>query len=101
MAKQSLGLIETVGLVAAIEAADAAVKSANVNLVGYELAKGGGMVTVKLEGEVGAVNAAISAASHAASPAPKTRRAKTATNNSFSTAQCHSVKESDPWAATA
>ncbi|WP_283163577.1 BMC domain-containing protein [Brenneria tiliae] len=66
MAKQSLGLIETVGLTAAIEAADAAVKSANVNLVGYELAKGGGMVTVKLEGEIGAVNAAISAASHAA-----------------------------------
>ncbi|MGK2888239.1 MAG: BMC domain-containing protein [Candidatus Malihini olakiniferum] len=53
MAKQSLGLIETVWLAAAVEAADAAVKSANVNLVGYELTKGGGMVTVKLEGEVG------------------------------------------------
>ncbi len=66
MAKQSLGLIETVGLAAAVEAADAAVKSANVNLVGYELTKGGGMVTVKLEGEVGAVNAAIAAASVAA-----------------------------------
>lgn len=66
MTKQSLGLIETVGLAAAVEAADAAVKSANVNLVGYELTKGGGMVTVKLEGEVGAVNAAIAAASVAA-----------------------------------
>lgn len=66
MAKQSLGLIETVGLAAAVEAADAALKSANVRLVGYELTKGGGMVTVKLEGEVGAVNAAISAASYAA-----------------------------------
>ncbi|WP_440865595.1 BMC domain-containing protein [Symbiopectobacterium purcellii] len=62
MGKQSLGLIETVGLAAAVEAADAAVKSANVNLVGYELTKGDGMVTVKLEGEVGAVNAAIAAA---------------------------------------
>ncbi|MFT8209580.1 MAG: BMC domain-containing protein [Symbiopectobacterium sp.] len=62
MAKQSLGLIETVGLTVVVEAADAAVKSANVNLVGYELTEGGGMVTVKLEGEVGAVNAAIVAA---------------------------------------
>jgi microcompartment protein CcmL/EutN len=58
---QSLGLIETVGLAAAIEAADAAMKSANVQLVGYELTKGGGMVTVKFEGEVGAINAAVSA----------------------------------------
>ena len=46
----SLGLIETVGLVAAVEAADAAVKSANVTLVGYELARGSGMATVKVEG---------------------------------------------------
>lgn len=36
---------------AAVEAADAAMKSANVSLVGYELTKGGGMVTVKLEGK--------------------------------------------------
>lgn len=50
MSGKSLGLIETVGMSAAVEAADAAMKSANVSLVGYELTKGGGMVTVKLEG---------------------------------------------------
>ncbi len=61
MSGQSLGLIETVGLAAAIEAADAAIKSANVELVGYELSKGGGMITVKLKGDVGAINAAVSA----------------------------------------
>ncbi|EKN64479.1 BMC domain-containing protein [Schinkia azotoformans] len=58
---QALGMIETVGLAAAIEAADTAVKSANVALVGYELTKGGGMVTVKFEGDVGAVKAAVEA----------------------------------------
>lgn len=67
MSGQSLGLIETVGLAAAIEAADAAMKSANVQLVGYELTKGGGMVTVKFEGEVGSVNAAVAAGVMAAS----------------------------------
>lgn len=61
MSGQSLGLIETVGLTVAVEAADAAIKSANVELVGYELTKGGGLVTVKLTGEVGAMNAAVSA----------------------------------------
>ncbi|QQA76409.1 BMC domain-containing protein [Pectobacterium parmentieri] len=61
MSGQSLGLIETVGLAVAIEAADAAMKSANVELVGYELTKGGGLVTVKLAGEVGAMNAAVAA----------------------------------------
>jgi microcompartment protein CcmL/EutN len=66
MAQLSLGLIETIGLVAAVEAADAAVKSANVKLVGYELTRGDGMATVKVLGEVGAVNAAISAARAAA-----------------------------------
>ncbi|MFM2477768.1 BMC domain-containing protein [Celerinatantimonas sp. MCCC 1A17872] len=59
MSNHSLGLIETVGLTAAIEAADAAVKSANVTLIGYELTKGNGLVTVKLEGDVGAINAAV------------------------------------------
>lgn len=66
MARQALGLIETVGLAAAVEAADAAVKSANVTLLGYELTKGGGMVTVKIEGDVGAVKAAVEAGSAAA-----------------------------------
>jgi microcompartment protein CcmL/EutN len=61
MSGQSLGLIETVGLATAVEAADAAMKSAHVTLVGYELTKGGGMVTIKLEGEVGAINAAVAA----------------------------------------
>ena len=61
MTQPSLGLIETIGLAAAIEAADAAVKSANVVLVGYELTKGDGMTVVKVQGEVGAVNAAVAA----------------------------------------
>lgn len=61
MSGQSLGLIETVGLAVAVEAADAAMKSANVALKGYELTKGGGLVTVKFTGEVGAMNAAIAA----------------------------------------
>lgn len=67
MAQKSLGLIETVGLPAAIVAADAAVKSANVELVGYELTRGGGAVAVKVEGEVGAVKAAVEAAQAAVS----------------------------------
>ncbi|EMW5167591.1 MULTISPECIES: BMC domain-containing protein [Raoultella] len=67
MSGQSLGLIETVGLTVAVEAADAAIKSANVELVGYELTKGSGLVTIKLTGEVGAMNAAVSAGVAAAS----------------------------------
>lgn len=66
MAQQSLGLIETIGLAAAIEAADAAVKSANVVLVGYELTRGDGMTVVKVQGDVGAVTAAVAAAAVAA-----------------------------------
>lgn len=66
MEKMALGLIETVGLIAALEAADAAVKAANVILAGYELTKGGGLVTIKLEGDVGAVNAAVQAGCAAA-----------------------------------
>lgn len=62
----SLGLIEVVGLVGAIEAGDTAVKAANVRLIGIELTKGGGMVTVKIEGEVSAVKAAVDAAVMAA-----------------------------------
>ena len=59
--KKALGLIETIGLVTAIEAADAAVKSANVTLVGYENTRGGGKITVKVVGDVGAVQAAVAA----------------------------------------
>ena len=71
MSQRSLGLIETFGLLPAVEAADAAVKSANVELVGYEFAKGSGMTVVKVEGDVGAVKAAIAAASVAASKVGK------------------------------
>ena len=66
MQQKSLGLIETQGLAAGIEAADAAVKSANVELVGYELTKGGGWTTIKILGDVGAVKAAVDAATCAA-----------------------------------
>lgn len=66
MSGEALGLIETIGLAAAVEAADAAVKSANVELVGYELTRGGGMVTVKIVGDVGAVQAAVEAAAESA-----------------------------------
>jgi ethanolamine utilization protein EutM len=67
LARNALGLIEVVGMTAAIVAADTAVKSANVRLLGYENAKGGGMITVKFEGDVGAVKAALESASAAAS----------------------------------
>ena len=63
---QAQGTIEVVGLAAGIEAADVACKAANVELVGYELAKGGGYVTIKVLGQVGAVLAAIDAAAVAA-----------------------------------
>jgi microcompartment protein CcmL/EutN len=62
LSKLALGIIETVGLAAAIEAADTAAKSANIKVIGYELTKGDGMATVKIEGSVGAVKAAINAA---------------------------------------
>ena len=56
----ALGLIETKGLVGAIEAADAMTKSANVTLIGYEKI-GSGLVTVMVRGDVGAVKAAVDA----------------------------------------
>lgn len=61
MSRQAIGLMETVGLAAGIEAADAALKSANVDLIGYELTKGGGMVTIKIAGDVGSVKAGLEA----------------------------------------
>jgi len=61
----ALGLIETKGLVGAIEAADAMVKAANVKLIGKEKI-GGGYVTVMVRGEVGAVKAATDAGAAAA-----------------------------------
>jgi len=65
MKNNSLGLIETWGLVPAIEAADAASKAARVSLLGYELARAG-LVTVKVVGDVAAVQAAVSAGAAAA-----------------------------------
>jgi len=67
----SLGEIEVVGFTAAVEAADVAVKTADVELLGYELANGGGMVTVKVQGQVGAVRAAMAAAKEAAAKVNK------------------------------
>ena len=64
-AMQALGMIETKGLVASIEAADAMVKAANVTLIGKEHV-GGGLVTVMVRGDVGAVKAATEAGSNAA-----------------------------------
>lgn len=66
----ALGLVETKGLVGAIEAADAMVKSANVQLVGYEKI-GSGLITVMVRGDVGAVKAAVDAGSAAAAPLAK------------------------------
>ena len=61
----ALGMVETRGLVAAIEAADAMVKAANVQLVGKEQV-GGGLVTVMVRGDVGAVKSATDAGAAAA-----------------------------------
>ena len=61
----ALGMIETKGLVAAIEAADAMLKAANVTLIGKEHV-GGGLVTVLVRGDVGAVKAATDAGAAAA-----------------------------------
>ena len=65
MNDNALGMIETKGLVAAIEAADAMVKAANVSLTGKVLV-GGGLVTVMVRGDVGAVKAATDAGAAAA-----------------------------------
>ena len=65
MAEQSLGMVETRGLVGAIEAADAMVKAAKVRFVGREFI-GGGLVTVFVRGDVGAVKAATDAGGAAA-----------------------------------
>ena len=62
---QALGLVETKGLVGPIEAADAMVKAANVTLIGKEHV-GGGLVTVMVRGDVGAVKAATDAGAAAA-----------------------------------
>ena len=63
---QALGMIETKGLVAAIEASDAMVKAANVTLIGKEHV-GGGLVTVMVRGDVGAVKSSVEAGASSAS----------------------------------
>jgi ethanolamine utilization protein EutM len=63
---QALGMVETKGLVGSIEAADAMVKAANVRLIG-KVHVGGGLVTVMVRGDVGAVKAAVEAGGAAAS----------------------------------
>lgn len=65
MSMEALGMVETKGLVGAIEAADAMVKAANVTLIGKEKI-GSGLVTVMVRGDVGAVKAAVEAGATAA-----------------------------------
>lgn len=65
MAQEALGMIETRGLVAAIEAADAMVKSAEVVLIGTEKI-GSGLVSVMVRGDVGAVKSAVESGAAAA-----------------------------------
>ena len=65
MALEALGMVETRGLVATIEAADAMVKAANVELIGTEKI-GSGLVSVMVRGDVGAVKAAVEAGSSSA-----------------------------------
>ena len=65
MKYDALGMIETKGLVGAVEAADAMVKAANVTLIG-RVQVGGGLVTVMVRGDVGAVKAATDAGAAAA-----------------------------------
>lgn len=62
---QALGMIETIGLISAVEAADAAVKAANVQLTRYEKIDGG-MVSVHVRGDIGSVQAAVDAGAQAA-----------------------------------
>ena len=66
MTQQALGMVETRGLTAAIEAADAMTKAAEVTLVGTEKI-GSGLVSVMVRGDVGAVKAAVESGSEAAS----------------------------------
>ena len=65
MAQEALGMIETRGFVASVEAADAMVKAANVELVG-KAQIGGGLMSVIVQGDVGAVKAATDAGAAAA-----------------------------------
>lgn len=70
MSQKALGMVETMGILAAYEAADVALKSANVKMVGYEISRGG-LVVVKFTGDVSAVRSAVDAAKTAASKLSK------------------------------
>ena len=59
--KEALGLVEVRGLASAIHVADVMVKAANVHIIGLEKARGSGWMTVKVSGDVGAVQAAVEA----------------------------------------
>lgn len=65
MSQEALGMVETKGLIGAVEAADAMVKAANVTLIGTEKI-GSGLVTVMVRGDVGAVKASVDAGAAAA-----------------------------------
>lgn len=60
---EAIAIVELHGLPTAIAFADTAVKAANVKLIGYELSKGEGLVSVKIKGNVGAIKAAVNAGS--------------------------------------
>lgn len=103
----SLGFIEVVGMLGAIEACDTAVKAANVELVGCELTKGGGMVTITLKGKVGAVKAAVDAAvasverialvvSHTVIARPSKELEKINQKNSFETKRKKNKEKKEP-----
>lgn len=64
--EKALGLVEVTGLSSAIETADVMAKAANVTLIGLEAARGSGMMTIKVNGDVGAVRAAVEAGKAAA-----------------------------------
>ena len=66
MTQEALGMVETRGLVAAVEAADSMLKAANVTLIGTEKI-GSGLVSVMVRGDVGAVKSAVEAGSNSAS----------------------------------
>jgi ethanolamine utilization protein EutM len=66
LGREALGLVETRGLVGAVEAADAMCKTAHVRLVRYEVTTGA-LVTVTVRGDVGSVEAAVEAGARAAS----------------------------------
>lgn len=65
MSERALGLVETFGLVGAIEAADAMIKASNVRLIGKEVTDGA-FITIKVVGETGAVQASVAAGEAAA-----------------------------------